>query len=94
MPFSVLMPVFAREILHGGANTLGYLMGASGIGALLGALYLAQRSTVIGLGKIIIGATVLLGFGLILFFFHPNFVAGINIYFHYGSGNDCADGGQ
>jgi MFS family permease len=69
MPFSVLMPVFAREILHGGANTLGYLMGASGIGALLGALYLARRSTVIGLGKIIIGATVLLGFGLILFSF-------------------------
>ena len=69
MPFSVLMPVFAREILHGGANTLGYLMGASGIGALLGALYLAQRSTVVGLGKIIIGATVLLGLGLILFSF-------------------------
>jgi MFS family permease len=69
MPFSVLMPVFAREILHGGANTLGYLMGASGIGALLGALYLAQRSTVVGLGKIIIGATLILGFGLICFSF-------------------------
>lgn len=69
MPFTVLMPVFARDILHGGANTLGYLMGASGIGALVGALYLAQRSTVLGLGKIIVGATLLLGFGLICFAF-------------------------
>ncbi|WP_246151203.1 MFS transporter [Adhaeribacter aerolatus] len=69
MPFSVLMPVFARDILHGGANTLGYLMGASGIGALLGALYLAQRSSVIGLGKIIIGATLLMSVGLICFSF-------------------------
>ncbi|MDB5261675.1 MAG: transporter [Adhaeribacter sp.] len=69
MPFSVLMPVFARDILHGGANTLGYLMGASGIGALVGALYLAQRSTVLGLGKIIISATLLLGVGLICFSF-------------------------
>jgi MFS family permease len=69
MPFSVLMPVFARDILQGGANTLGYLMGASGIGALLGALYLAQRTTVLGLGKIIVGATVMLGLGLICFSF-------------------------
>jgi len=69
MPFSILMPVFAREILHGGANTLGYLMGASGIGALLGALYLAQRSSVVGLGKVIVGATLLLGVGLICFSF-------------------------
>jgi len=69
MPFSVLMPVFARDILHGEANTLGYLMGASGIGALLGALYLAQRSSVVGLGKIIIGATLLMSFGLICFSF-------------------------
>jgi len=69
MPFSVLMPVFARDILHGGANTLGYLMGASGIGALLGALYLAQRTSVLGLGKIIVGATIMLGSGLICFSF-------------------------
>ncbi len=69
MPFSVLMPVFARDILHGGANTLGYLMGASGIGALTGALYLARRPSVLGLGKVIIVATILLGLGLIGFSF-------------------------
>jgi MFS family permease len=69
MPFSVLMPVFARDILHGGANTLGYLMGASGIGALTGALFLARRPSVLGLGRVIIVATILLGMGLICFSF-------------------------
>jgi len=69
MPFSTLMPVFARDILHGGANTLGYLMGASGIGALTGALYLARRPTVVGLGRVIVVATTMLGFGLIFFSF-------------------------
>jgi MFS family permease len=51
MPYSVLMPVFAAEILHGGAKGLGVLMGASGIGALGGALSLASRSGVRGLGR-------------------------------------------
>ncbi len=69
MPFSVLMPVFARDILHGGANTLGYLMGASGIGALTGALFLARRPSVLGLGRVIVVATTLLGIGLICFSF-------------------------
>ena len=67
MPFSVLMPVFAKDILQGGANTLGYLMGASGIGALVGALYLARRTTVVGLGKVVVGAAVLFGLALICF---------------------------
>ncbi|WP_224996173.1 MFS transporter [Cesiribacter sp. SM1] len=69
MPFSVLMPVFARDILHGGANTLGYLMGASGVGALTGALFLAQRKTVVGLGRIMIFTMVVFGAGLIAFSF-------------------------
>jgi len=69
MPFSVLMPVFARDILHGGANTLGYLMGASGIGALAGAMFLAQRSTVVGLGKVMVYTMLTFGLGLIAFSF-------------------------
>jgi MFS family permease len=69
MPFSVLMPVFARDILQGGANTLGYLMGASGIGALAGALYLARRTTVVGLGRVVVGAAILMGAALICFSF-------------------------
>lgn len=69
MPFSVLLPVFARDILNGGANTLGYLMGASGVGALSGALFLAQRKTVVGLGKIMIFTMLTFGLGLIAFSF-------------------------
>lgn len=69
MPFTVLLPVFARDILHGGANTLGYLMGASGLGALSGALFLAQRKSVVGLGKVLLGTMTIFGVALILFSF-------------------------
>ncbi len=51
MPYAVLMPIFADQILHGGAKGLGILMGASGVGALAGALLLASRQTVFGLGR-------------------------------------------
>ncbi len=69
MPFTVLLPVFARDILQGGANTLGYLMGASGFGALSGALFLAQRKSVVGLGKVIIFTMSVFGLALIAFSF-------------------------
>ncbi len=67
MSYQVLMPVFAKEILHGGSHTFGFLMGASGLGALTGALYLASRKNVLGLGKIIPLAAGLFGIGLISF---------------------------
>src|SRR6202165_4922399 len=51
MPYTVLMPVFADQILHGGARGLGILMGATGVGALLGALTLASKTGVTGLGR-------------------------------------------
>lgn len=69
MPYTVLMPVFAREILHGGPHTFGFLMGASGLGALTGALYLASRKSVHGLEKIVPLASFIFGSGLILFSF-------------------------
>jgi MFS family permease len=69
VPYSVLMPVFATVVFHGGPHTLGFLMTASGCGALVGALWLAGRRTVLGLGRIIAGATVLFGAGLIAFSF-------------------------
>lgn len=69
MPYAVLMPVFAAKVLHGGANTQGLLMTAAGVGALLGTVYLASRHTVVGLGKVIIAATMLLSAGLIVFSF-------------------------
>ncbi len=67
MPYAVLMPVFAKEILHGGSHTFGFLMGASGFGALTGALYLAYRKSVLGLGRIIALAAGTFGLGLIAF---------------------------
>jgi MFS family permease len=67
MPYSVLLPVFAADVLGGGPNTLGLLSAASGVGALAGALYLASRSSVIGLGRVIVAATFVLGFALIGF---------------------------
>ena len=67
MPYHTLMPVFAKEILHGGPKTLGLLMGATGVGALSGALYLASRRGHNGLWKIIAIAASIFGVGLIAF---------------------------
>jgi MFS family permease len=67
MPYTVLMPVFAKDLLRGGPHVLGFLMGASGLGALGGAVYLASRKSVLGLGKVIALATCLFGIGLMLF---------------------------
>ena len=53
MPYTTLMPIFAGNILHGGPHTLGFLMAAVGIGALIGALRLAARESVLGLGRVI-----------------------------------------
>ena len=69
MPYTVLMPVFANDVLHGGPNTLGFLMAASGVGALMGALFLASRRTVLGLGKFIPLMAAAFGAGLIVFSF-------------------------
>jgi predicted MFS family arabinose efflux permease len=67
MPYSVLMPVFADQILGGGPRTLGFLTGASGVGALLGAVALAARKGERGLGRWIAAATF--AFGITLMFF-------------------------
>ncbi len=65
MPYTVLMPVFAGAILHGGPHTLGFLMAASGLGALTGAVTLAMRPSVLGLGRVIAWSAGLFGAGLI-----------------------------
>jgi MFS family permease len=67
MPYTVLMPLMAARVLHGGPHTLGFLMGATGVGALGGALYLASRRSVLGLGRVIPAAAILFGCGLIAF---------------------------
>jgi MFS family permease len=67
MPFMVLMPIFASKILHGGPHTLGFLLGASGIGALISAISLALRKTVRGLTTMIQISAGVFGLGLISF---------------------------
>ncbi len=66
-PFMVLMPVFAGQILHGGAHTLGFLMGAVGVGSLISALSMVMRRSVRGLTKMIPIAAAVFGIGLICF---------------------------
>jgi MFS family permease len=73
MPYTVLMPVFADQILHGGARGLGILMGATGVGALLGALTLATRSGVLGLGRWVAFSCGGFGLSLMLFSFSRHF---------------------
>jgi MFS family permease len=67
MPFMVLMPIFAAKVLHGGPHTLGFLLGASGVGALISAVSLALRKTVRGLTTMIQISAALFGVGLICF---------------------------
>ncbi len=67
MPYMVLLPIFAAQVLHGGAHTLGLLTTASGAGALTSAILLAARKTVVGLVRKIEWAAALFGGGLILF---------------------------
>ena len=68
-PFMVLMPIFAAKILHGGPHTLGFLMGAVGVGSLVSALSLVLRRSVRGLTRVIPIAAVIFGVGLIFFGF-------------------------
>lgn len=71
-PFTVLMPVFAAQTLHGGPHTLGFLMGALGVGSLISALSLVLRRSVRGLTKMIPIAAAIFGVGLIAFGFSTN----------------------
>jgi MFS family permease len=66
VPFSVLLPIIATEVLGGGPRTLGLLMAATGFGALAGTLYLAARGTVRGLGRVIVITATLFGTALVL----------------------------
>jgi MFS family permease len=73
MPYSVLMPIFADQILHGGARGLGILMGATGVGALIGALALASKHGLRGLGKWVAVTSGAFGVSLIAFAFSKSF---------------------
>ncbi len=67
MPYTTLMPVFATEVLGGGPNTLGFLTASIGVGAICGALWLAARPSVLGLGRVMLTAAFTFGAGLVAF---------------------------
>ncbi len=73
MPYSVLVPVFAREVLHGSSHSYGFLMAASGSGAFAGAFYLASRRSVLGLGMVLVRAAIFFGTGIAIFAISNNF---------------------
>jgi MFS family permease len=79
MPYTVLMPIFAAQIYGGGPNTLGFLMAATGVGALTGAVGLALRRSVLGLGRRIAIASSIFGGSLIGFSFSRNLALGMGL---------------
>jgi MFS family permease len=84
MPYTVLMPIFAARVLNGGAHTLGFLMAASGVGALIGAILLAARRSIRGLGRMIPISTAI--FGVALMAFSQSSVFGFSLIFLLASG--------
>ncbi len=86
MPYSVLMPAYAKEILHGNSETLGYLTGAAGFGALSGALFLARRRNTDGLEKLIAAMSLLFGAGLVLLSMSSSFQLSLAIMYFCGLG--------
>jgi MFS family permease len=85
-PYLVLMPIFAKDILRGGPNTLGFLMGSVGMGAVAGAVFMASRKTVVGLGRVMIFAISLFGCGIILFSLSRNLYLSIALLLFTGFG--------
>lgn len=86
LPYVVLMPVMAAEVLGGGANTLGMLMSATGVGALAAAMYLASRRSVLGLGRLVPIAAAAFGLGLVAFSLSRSLVLSLPLLAVVGAG--------
>jgi len=84
LSFIVILPAYAKEILHGGSDTLGYLMSALGAGALIAALFMAARNSVLGLVKIIFISITLMGFSVVVASFSDKMAFSLPIFFFGG----------
>lgn len=84
LSYTVLLPAYAKEILLGGSDTLGYMMSAMGAGALFGAIYMAARQTVLGLGRIITGSTGVMGLAIVMASFSENTAFSLVVFFFGG----------
>ena len=84
LPYIVLMPIFASEVLGGGAGTLGLLYGAAGLGALAGAMTLAARQRMHGLGRLVAMSVAALGVTLTLFSLSHNLILSTSLLFPIG----------
>jgi MFS family permease len=95
LPYQVFMPVFAREVLGGDAQTLGFLTGAIGAGALTGAFYLASRNSLRSIPRIVFIAAMMFAAGLSAFSFSGQlwlsllilFVAGFGMVVEFAASN-------
>ncbi|HUW99533.1 MAG: MFS transporter [Phycisphaerae bacterium] len=95
IPYVVLLPVFARKVLQGGPHTMGFLVAAPGVGAILGAAFLATRRTVLGVPRLLVIASALFGIGVIAFSLSTQLylsmaflaVAGFGLMVHMASSN-------
>lgn len=86
MSYAVLMPIFAKDILKGSAKTMGFLMSMAGVGALIGAFYLASRNSIKGLSEKMIYAMAILSFALIFFSISKSFALSMALMLVIGLG--------
>jgi MFS family permease len=86
LQYSVFLPIFADSILHGGAQGMSYLMSSAGVGAVIGALYFAGRTSYTGLARWIAGTSVVCAIGLIIFSQSKFFFLSLAVIFFVGFG--------
>jgi len=82
----VLLPVFAREVLGGGPHTMGFLVSAAGVGAVVGAACLASRRSLLAIPRLIAAASALFGIGLIAFALSANLYLSVGLLMVVGFG--------
>ncbi len=86
MSYAVLMPIFARDILKGTSQTMGFLMSMAGVGALVGAFYLASRKSIDGLSKKMVYALAAFSIALIIFSLSRSFTLSMGLMLIVGLG--------